>query len=245
MPTHAVIPVKTLRDSKRRLAHLLTAGERAELIGRFLDNLLLTLAAAPDIDRTLVVTCDPAVAALARWRGAEVLMEAAADGLNRAATRGVAQAAAAGATAVLLLPADLPFARVEDIEAMLRPLGKGPGSRGQVPGEEAHARTQRGNGAKEEEQDSSLPSRPGPWPLTPFLSICPDEEENGTNALLLAPPGDFTFRYGPGSFRAHLDEAAARGRQAHIVPAPGLRFDLDTESDWLVYNGYLVGVGDE
>ena len=83
------------------------------------------------------------------------------------------------------------------------------------------------------------------WNLAPLLAVCPDEAEDGTNALLLAPPGDFTFRYGPGSFRAHLAEAERRGRPAHVVPAPGLRFDLDTESDWLVYNGYLVGVGEE
>ena len=86
---------------------------------------------------------------------------------------------------------------------------------------------------------------PGTSPPAPLLVICPDEAEDGTNALLLAPPGEFTFRYGPGSFRAHLAEAARRGRSAHVVPAPGLRFDLDTESDWLVYNGYLVGVGEE
>ena len=214
MPTHAIIPVKHLHDSKRRLAHLLSAAARADLIGRFLDNLLLTLNAAPGIDRTLVVTCDPAVVQLAQRRGADVLLESAADGLNTAAARGAVHALAGGASAVLLLPADLPFARVEDIEAMLRPLEKRPGSRGQVPGQ-------------------------------PLLAICPDEAEDGTNALLLAPPGDFTFRYGPGSFRAHLAEATRRGRPTHVVPAPGLRFDLDTESDWLVYNGYLVGVGEE
>jgi 2-phospho-L-lactate guanylyltransferase len=224
MPTHALIPVKHLYDSKRRLAHLLSAEVRAGLIGRFLDNLLLTLNATPGIDRALVVTCDPAVVHLARRRGADVLLEPAADGLNTAAARGAAHALAGGASAVLLLPADLPFARVEDIEAMLREV---PGSRFQVPGGER----------------SSL--APGPWPLAPLLAICPDETEDGTNALLLAPPGDFTFRYGPGSFRAHLAEAERRGRAAHVVPAPGLRFDLDTESDWLVYNGYLVGVGEE
>ena len=217
MPTHAVIPVKTLHDSKRRLAHLLSAEERADLIGRFLDNLLLTLSATPGIDRTLVVTCDPDVVRLARRRGAEVLLEPAADGLNAAAARGAAHAAAQGATAVLLLPADLPFVRVEDIEAMLQPLEQGPGARGQGPGEER----------------SSL--APSPWPLAPSLVVCPDETEDGTNALLLAPPGDFAFHYGPGSFRAHLAEAARRGRAAHVVPAPGLRFDLDTESDWLMY----------
>ena len=238
MFTTAIIPVKHLHDSKRRLAHLLSADERADLIGRFLDNLLLTLSATPGIDRTLVVTCDPAVVGLARRRAADVLLEAAADGLNTAADRGAAHALSDGATAVLLLPADLPFARVEDIEAVLRPLTaarrplrEGPGSRGQVPGAE---------------RAPLLPCPPAPRPssLAPLLSLGPDETEDGTNALLLAPPGDFTFRYGPGSFRAHLAEAARRGRSAHVVPAPGLRFDMDTESDWLVYNGYLVGVGE-
>ena len=234
MPTHAIIPVKHLHDSKRRLAHLLSAEARADLIGRFLDNLLLTLSATPGIDRTWVVTCDPTVVRLARRRGVDVLLESAADGLNAAAARGAAHSAAQGATAVLLLPADLPFVRVEDIEAMLRPLTADrrppeevPGSRFQVPGKER----------------SSL--APSPWPLAPLLAICPDEAEDGTNALLLAPPGDFTFCYGPGSFRAHLAEAERRGRTAHVVPTPGLRFDLDTESDWLVYNAYLVGVGEE
>ena len=257
MSIHAILPIKPLHDSKRRLAHLLSAEERAALIGRFLDNLLLTLSATPGIDRTLVVTGDPVVVRLARRRGADVLLEPAADGLNAAAARGAAHAVAQGATAVLLLPADLPFARVEDIEAMLRPLKQGPGSRGQVPGEEAHAKAQRGEGAKEAKPaSSSLPLRPGPsapwrepsslapgtWNLAPVLVICPDEAEDGTNALLLAPPGDFTFRYGPGSFHAHLAEAERRGRAAHVVRAPGLRFDLDTESDWRVYVNYELEI---
>ena len=66
-----------------------------------------------------------------------------------------------------------------------------------------------------------------------------------SNALLLAPPGDFTFRYGPGSYHAHLAEAAARDRAIHIGNAPGLRFDLDTEGDWLAYRDCLIQVVDE
>ena len=160
MPTHAIIPVKYLHDSKRRLAHLLSAEARADLIGRFLDNLLLTLNATPGIDRTLVVTCDPAVVQLAQRHGADVLLESAADGLNTAAARGAAHALAGGASAVLLLPADLPFARVEDIEAMLRPLGQGPGSRGQGPGGEAHAKAQRSQDAKGKKKLAFLPFLP-------------------------------------------------------------------------------------
>ncbi len=206
MTTWAIIPVKPLHESKRRLAHLLSAGARAELIHRFLDNLLATLNEAPGIDHVLVVTGDGEVTALAESHGAVVLVEAEPRGLNEAATRGAALAARQGATAVLILPADLPFARIEDIERMLRPLG-----------------------------DRDLP----------LLAVCGDETEDGTNALLLAPPGDFTFHYGPDSYRAHLDEAAARGRATYIVNAPGLRFDLDTESDWLAYRDCLIQVVDE
>lgn len=206
MTTWAIIPVKPLHESKRRLAHLLSAGARAELIHHFLDNLLATLNEAPGIDRVLVVTGDDEVTALAESHGAAVLVEAEPRGLNEAATRGAALAARQGATAALVLPADLPFAHVEDIEQMLRPL---------------------------EDRDS------------PLLAICSDEAEDGTNALLLAPPGDFTFHYGPGSYRAHLDEAAARGRTIHSINAPGLRFDLDTESDWLAYRDCLIQVVDE
>ncbi len=207
MTTWAIIPVKYLRDSKQRLAHLMSDDERAALIAEFLDKLLATLQQVDDIDRVLVVTSDPAVDALAHRHEAAVLREAEPAGLNAAVERGVAAAEQGGATAVLILPADLPFARVSDIQQMVRPLA----TRG----------------------DESL------------AALCSDEVGDGTNALLLAPPGDFTFHYGPGSFGHHVAEATRRGRACHIIHAPGLRFDLDTESDWLVYNGYLVQVADE
>lgn len=204
MTTWAIIPVKPLRESKRRLSHLLSTDERADLILTFLDNLLLTLNATPGIDRILVVSGDPLVTTLAEKYGALVLVEPAPTGLNAAAARGMAYAAGAGASAVLILPTDLPFARVEDIDAMIRSL--------------------------------DMVGRP-------LLAMCGDEIDQGTNALLLAPPSDFTFHYGPGSFQAHLAEAVARGRATHTINAPGLRFDLDTESDWLVYCGLPVASG--
>jgi 2-phospho-L-lactate guanylyltransferase len=212
MPTYAIIPVKPLRDSKRRLEHLLSADERADLIYRFLDNLLTVLNAAPGIDRVLVVTADPSVMGLAKACGAEVLVETEPAGLNAAVAQGVAHATEAGATAVLIMPADLPFARAEDVERMLRPLTA--------------------------DTEATPVARP-------LIALTGDEAEEGTNALLLAPPGDFTFHYGLGSFQAHLAEAVERPRSTYVVNAPGLRFDLDTESDWLVYNGYLVQVADE
>lgn len=201
MTTWAIIPVKPLHDSKRRLAHLLSAAERADLIHSFLDDLLATLNETPGIDRVLVVSGDRSVITLAEKYGAAVLVEVEPSGLNAAVARGASHAAERGASAVLFLPADLPFARAADVEQMLQPL--------------------------------DAPGRP-------LLALTGDEDEEGTNALLLAPPGDFTFRYGPGSYGAHLAEAMARGRSTHVINAPGLRFDLDTEADWRVFCGEMV-----
>ncbi len=226
MTTWAIIPVKPLHDSKRRLAHLLSAEARAELIHHFLDNLLATLNDVPGIDRVLVVTGDAEATALAQNHGAAVLLETEPSGLNEAVRRGAALAVRQGATAVLILPADLPFARVEDIEQMLAPLPTGSLTTNLLP-------------------TDLLPATPLPTTHHPLLAITGDETEEGTNALLLAPPGEFTFRYGPGSYHAHLAEAVAHGRAIHIVNAPGLRFDLDTEGDWLAYRDCLIQVVDE
>jgi 2-phospho-L-lactate guanylyltransferase len=206
MTTWAIIPVKPLHESKRRLAHLLSVEARAGLMRRFLDDLLSVLSETPGIDRVLVVTGDVEVTALAEARGATLLREPSPAGLNAAVARGVEFAVRQGATAALILPADLPFARVADIEAMLRPL--------------------------------TTVDRP-------LIALTGDEGEEGTNALLLAPPGDFTFHYGPGSFAAHRAEAAARHRTVHIINASGLRFDLDTESDWRTYSDELVELAEE
>ena len=73
MTTWAIIPVKPLHESKRRLAHLLSAAARAELIHRFLDHLLTTLNEAPGIDRVLVVTGDGEVTALAESHGLSLI----------------------------------------------------------------------------------------------------------------------------------------------------------------------------
>jgi 2-phospho-L-lactate guanylyltransferase (CobY/MobA/RfbA family) len=67
------------------------------------------------------------------------------------------------------------------------------------------------------------------------MAICTDDKQDGTNALLLTPPTHFIFHYGQGSFRQHLQEATRLGYTTHIVTAPGLQFDLDTEADWQVY----------
>ncbi len=64
------------------------------------------------------------------------------------------------------------------------------------------------------------------------IVIAPDEEEDGTNALLLSLPVAIGFCFGPGSFAAHRAAAHAAGAAMAVVARPGLAFDLDTPRDY-------------
>jgi len=70
----------------------------------------------------------------------------------------------------------------------------------------------------------------------PAVAIAPDRAGTGTNGLVLRPPGVISFRFGAGSFAAHLAEAARAGVPVVAVNRAGLAFDLDTPEDlarWL------------
>jgi 2-phospho-L-lactate guanylyltransferase len=65
--------------------------------------------------------------------------------------------------------------------------------------------------------------------------IAPDEQEEGTNALALAPAAPDFFRFGPNSFQAHLELARTRGMAVRVVRRPGLAHDLDTPDEYRRY----------
>jgi 2-phospho-L-lactate guanylyltransferase len=65
----------------------------------------------------------------------------------------------------------------------------------------------------------------------PGLGIVPSADGTGTNALVRTPPDVIPSRFGPGSFRIHLDLAGARGVRAEVLRLPGLMFDIDTPED--------------
>lgn len=70
----------------------------------------------------------------------------------------------------------------------------------------------------------------------PGVAIAPDRAGTGTNGLVLRPPGVMNFRFGPGSFSAHLAEAERADVPVVAVNRAGLAFDLDTPDDlarWL------------
>ncbi len=65
----------------------------------------------------------------------------------------------------------------------------------------------------------------------PGVLIVPSADGTGTNALVRTPPDAIESRFGPGSFRLHLEQAEARGFAVEVARPPGLVFDLDTPHD--------------
>jgi len=90
-----------------------------DLSKEMLINTLRVLAEVPEIMRTLVVSTDPTVLALAQENGAEALEEIGSPSLNKALIQSTAIASERQAQSVLVLPADLPLIRAEDVRALI------------------------------------------------------------------------------------------------------------------------------
>jgi 2-phospho-L-lactate guanylyltransferase len=112
------VPVKDLGDAKQRLVPVLTGPERAALARTMLADVLRALASARAGD-VWVITCDAAVAALARDGGARVVAEDANRGHTAAVRWAQDAAVAAGATGFATIPGDVPCVRPAEIEALV------------------------------------------------------------------------------------------------------------------------------
>lgn len=105
--TWAIVPIRGLRTAKTRLGGDLDPVERTALITEMLRRTLVATRDSSAVTGTVVVTLDPAAARMAKAHGAIGLVERV-PGLNAAIDAGRSLAAARGATAVVVLPADLP-----------------------------------------------------------------------------------------------------------------------------------------
>jgi len=65
----------------------------------------------------------------------------------------------------------------------------------------------------------------------PVVAIAPDRHQQGTNALLIAPPGLIEYQFGPGSFTRHVEQAKATGARVEVCPLASLALDLDAPDD--------------
>lgn len=115
----AILPVKRFESAKQRLATGLDDKRRRALAAAMLRDVLEAIGGARMIERTIVVSGEPAAVELARESGAEVVSDDSDAGHPEAALLGIAAAQGQGASCVLLLPGDCPLLDPRDIDSLL------------------------------------------------------------------------------------------------------------------------------
>lgn len=201
--TWAIIPVRGLERAKSRLGGPLDAEERRDLVSRLLHRAIAAATSSPLVAGTIVVSSDPAALELARASGAIPVADEE-RGLNPALELARAEALARGATAVVVLPGDLPWLERETLDAVL-------GAAGDLSRAEVSSGTVSSGAAS-------------------LVALVPDRHGMGTNVLILAPPDAIGFAFGPGSRAEHAAQAATAGATYLELGGP-LDVDLDTAED--------------
>jgi LPPG:FO 2-phospho-L-lactate transferase len=209
-----LIPVRGLEDAKARLGEALDAEERRALVERLLARTVAAAAATPFVAEVVVISADPEVLALASSLGARGLAQEA-GGLNEGLAAGRAAATAAGADAVLVVPADLPAVAAAELGRIVE---RARAHAGSPPVAEAPAARLAGG----------------------FVALVTDRAGRGTNVLLLAPPDAISFCFGEGSRAAHAAAARAAGAAYLEITGP-LDLDLDTPDDLLAAEAAGLG----
>ena len=181
------VPVKSLSRAKTRLSPALTGLERGALTLAMLEDVLDAALSVPGWD-TWVISPDEVALEVAAGRGARPISEAKPP-LANAIRQVEAKAKQDGATALAVLPADVPLVTVDTLHEALRTLGA--------------------------------------------VVLARSADGSGTSLLLRRPPRAIPARFGPDSFRRHLELAAERGLPVSVVERRELSFDVDRPDDIL------------
>jgi 2-phospho-L-lactate guanylyltransferase len=188
MSIFAIIPVKTLLKSKIRLSTVLGQPERQVFTLAMLEDVLKAVKCS-EVHQTVLVSSDSVVKKIAHEFKVMFLQEKM-QGLNKAVNQATRWCLQKNAESVLILPADIPLLKPEDVNKMVR------------------------LGSEETSVVVFSPSKNG-----------------GTNALLLKPPNIIQPRFGPNSFRKHLNEASALKVPSKIYLSKRVSLDIDTVDD--------------
>ena len=124
MGVAAVVPVKDLQGTKSRLAPVLNPAGRAGLTVYMMCRVVAALQEA-GIQSICVVSPDRLVLQKAGEKGAATLLQES-KGLNPALEEGRRWAMERSASALLVLPADLPLIEAEDIRSIVSGCGDSP-----------------------------------------------------------------------------------------------------------------------
>lgn len=117
MPVHAVIPVKNLNGSKHRLSSVFTPHERRQLTLAMLKDVIKAVKGS-DISKIVVSANDPQVSQVARELDVS-FFSPSQDGLNPAIEEATNRCFKDGADSVVVLPADLPLLRSEEVNRVI------------------------------------------------------------------------------------------------------------------------------
>jgi 2-phospho-L-lactate guanylyltransferase len=194
MSLWVIIPVKPFVRAKSRLSEVLSPEERAHLAEGLLRHVLTVVRQVPQVAGTLVISRDSKAHAVARDLGAYTVMESGTPELNSALMRATQVVGSWKGSAVLILPADLPFIEPQDISALIH-MGQ----------------------------------------TVNTVVIATDEHRDGTNAMLVRPPGMIRYSYGPNSFQRHLADAREQGATVKVYESPRLALDIDLPEDLAKY----------
>jgi 2-phospho-L-lactate guanylyltransferase len=181
------VPVKSLSRAKTRLSPALTGLERGALTLAMLEDVLDAALSVPGW-ATWVVSPDEVALEIAAGRGARPIPEAKPP-LANAIRQVETKAKQDGASALAVLPADVPLVTVDTLHEALRTLGA--------------------------------------------VVLARSADGSGTSLLLRRPPRAIPARFGPDSFRRHVELAEARGLPVSIVERRELSFDVDRPDDIL------------
>lgn len=115
----AVVPLKSLRGAKKRLAELLDDDGREAFVAAMARDVLAALAASSGIDGIMVVSDSAAVNEIALEYGARVLPEGAQPGLSGAIALAAKTLTADRVDAMMVVHGDIPLAIPADFELLL------------------------------------------------------------------------------------------------------------------------------
>ncbi len=116
----AVVPLKRFVNAKQRLAEVLSPAERKGLVAAMVGDVLSALAQASGLAGVLLVSREPEAAAIAAHYSAQLFAEPPGADLSEAVqAAGGYLMANHGASATMILPADMPLVRGTDIDQVL------------------------------------------------------------------------------------------------------------------------------
>ena len=119
MRTAAILPVKNFPQAKQRLGMGVGEQLRGVLARAMVGDVLVALRETPAVEKTIVVTAEPAVLRAARYLGAGVVEDRLQEGQSAAVALGIEQARTDGFQRVLCVPGDCPALDPSELEDLL------------------------------------------------------------------------------------------------------------------------------